>query len=503
MRQLIIGLILLTCATTSFAQTATLSLQQALILGMQHNFDLRISSLDVERADAGIMDEQGRFDVLAELGLGVSRDELPVDSELVTEDLLITDQGSAEAALSKTFATGLETRLSLTGERSDSDALADQLDPAYRTYLVLDFIQPLLKDRGVDINTASLQVAKTRQQQAVLGYLDQAQQLAADIELAYLSLVQADAEYDYAILAHDLAQELLDGNQRKFNAGLVPVTEVNEARSAMAGREENMLLSEQQLTLARNQLLELIAQGDAQLPENWQADLSEVPELQVPDLSEALAIGFAKRPDLQQARLEIENRKVALVYAENQRLPRLDLEASLGVNGLSGEGDDARYDGQWQRSSSRAFAQDGSSWYAGLRFSVPLQNRSAKAQYRDAAAQDKQSLYRLRRAEIAAETMIRSAHTVLGLGSDRLVVAKRYAALAQTTLEQETRRLQEGLSDTFRVLTFQNSLVEAKIREVSARTDYYRAQTRLYQAMGTNLERYNIVAALPREGVAP
>ena len=503
MRQILLGLILLALATPVYAQTATLSLQQALVLGMQYNFDLRISSLDVERADAGIMGEEGRFDVFAELGLGVSRNELPVDSALNPDDRVTTDQGSAEAALSKTFATGLETRLSLLGESNDTDVLADQLDPAYRTYLVLDFSQPLLKDMGVDINTASLQIAKTRQQQATLGYLDQAQQLATEIELAYLNLVQVDEEYRYAILARDLAQELLDGNQRKFNAGLVPVTEVNEARSAMAGRKENMLLSEQQVTLARNQLLDLIAQGDAQLPENWQADLPEVTGQEAPELQDALATGFAKRPDLQQARLEIENRKIALVYADNQRLPRLDLEASLGVNGLSGDGDGANYDGQWHRSASRALDGDGSSWYAGLRFSVPLQNRSAKAKYRDAAAQDKQSLYRLRRAEISAETVIRSAHAVLKLGSERLAVAQRYAALAQTTLDQETRRLQEGLSNTFRVLIFQNSLVDAKIREVSAKTDYYRAQASLYQAMGTNLERYNIVAALPHEGVTP
>jgi outer membrane protein TolC len=503
MRKIVIALILLAFSTTSFAETETLSLQQALALGLQYNFDLQISRLNVERADAGIMGEEGRFDVLAELGLGVSRSELPVASGVIADDLVIADQASAEAALRKTFATGLETRLSLIGESNDSDALADQLDPAYRTYLILDLTQPLLKDMGIDINTTSLQIARTRQQQAALGYLSRAQQLAAEIELTYLDLVQADEEYRYAILARDLAQELLDGNQRKFNAGLIPVTEVNEARSAKAGREENMLLTEQQVTLARNQLLELIEQGEAQLPQSWQADLPEVRDEKSPDLVNALATGLKKRPDLQQARLEIESRKIALVYADNQRLPRLDLEASFGVNGLSGEGDNTKYDGDWHRSASRALEQDGNSWYAGLRFSMPLQNRTAKAQYRDAAAQDKQSIYRLRRAEISAETVIRSAHAVLDLGEGRLEVAKRYADLAQTTLDQETRRLQEGLSNTFRVLIFQNALVDAKIREVAAKTDYYRAQTSLYEAMGTNLERYNIVAALPHEGVAP
>lgn len=160
MQQIIICLLLPACALASFAHAETLSLQQALALGLRYNYDLQISRLDVERADAGIMSEEGRFDILAELGLGVSRDERPVASTAIADDLFSTDQASAEAALSKTFTTGLETRLSLIGESGDADLLADQLEPAYRTYLILDFTQPLLKDLGIDINTTSLQIAK-------------------------------------------------------------------------------------------------------------------------------------------------------------------------------------------------------------------------------------------------------------------------------------------------------------------------------------------------------
>lgn len=182
MQQIIICLLLPACALASFAHAETLSLQQALALGLRYNYDLQISRLDVERADAGIMSEEGRFDILAELGLGVSRDERPVASTAIADNLFSTDQASAEAALSKTFTTGLETRLSLIGESGDADLLADQLEPAYRTYLILDFTQPLLKDLGIDINTTSLQIAKTRQQQVALGYLSEAQQLAAEMD---------------------------------------------------------------------------------------------------------------------------------------------------------------------------------------------------------------------------------------------------------------------------------------------------------------------------------
>ncbi len=504
MRPLLLTLMLCTCWQAPTVQAETLSLKQALTLGMQYNFDLRVTGLDVERADAGILGEEGRFDVTAELGLGVSRSETPAASALITDELLTTKEERAEAALSKLFASGLQTRLSLNGVRSDADILADRLDPAYRTYLLLDFTQPLLKDLGTNINTTSLQLAQTRQQQAALGYLGQAQQLAAEIERAYLNLAQADEEYRYATLARDLAKELLDGNQRKFDAGLVPISEVNEASSAMAGREESMLLVQQQVTLARNHLLELIDHGEAQLPVDWQVELPKLKPTASADLAAALRTGFEQRPDLRQARLEITARKLALVYAKNQRLPRLDLEASLGLNGLAGEGvSGSRYDGDWQNSVNSALDQDGNSWSAGLRFTMPLQNRAAKAQYLDAAAQDKQSLYRLRSDEVSADAEIRAAHALLKLGRERLAVAHRYAALAQTTLDQETRRLQEGLSNTFRVLTFQDALVTARTREVAAQTDYSRAEVALAQAMGTNLERYNIIAALPHQGAKP
>ena len=146
-----------------------------------------------------------------------------------------------------------------------------------------------------------------------------------------------------------------------------------------------------------------------------------------------------------------------------------------------------------------ALAEDGTQWYAGVRFSMPLQNRGARGRYLAAEAEDRQALYALRRAEVAVETAIRSARQACELGEQRLQVAQRYAALADATLEQENRRLREGLSDTFRVLTFQNALVDARIRETAARVDYHKAIATLYRAMGINLERYDIVAALPQQ----
>lgn len=504
-RTMATGLFLLSLSFSTPAWPETLSLQQAVVMGLGHNYALRASALDQESAAAGVLGAQARFDVSVEVAAGTGRSETPLASASMSGAMLSNTTSNAEAVLRKRFPSGLTTRLGLEWTRTDADSLADRLDPAYRTSLTLDLIQPLLKDRGTAVNTADLRMAQARRAQAACSHLAQAQQLVAEIEQAYLSLAQAQEDARAARFAQDLARELLTGNQRKLDAGMIAVSEVSEARAALAGREEAVLQVAQREADALNRLLALIDQDDAPLPPQWQAELPGPGEEPEPPLEEMLASGLAQRPELQQARLEITAREIAVVYTENQRLPRLDLEASLGVNGLSGDddGSDSRYSGGWQEAFGRAAETDGSSWYAGLRFSLPLQNRAARAGWRDALAQARQALYRLYNAESVVDKAIRSAHAMLTLGRTRLEVARRSTELARTSLEQETRRLQEGLSDTFRVLAFQDALVAARLREVSARVDYQRSLANLYQAAGANLARYDIHAALPREGALP
>jgi len=500
---------LLSLALASPAHAAPLPLREALHLGLQHNFDLKAAQLDVSAAEAAVMAREGRFDVILELSGGQSKAEIPTASAFYPGDTLETETVGGELVLAKQFETGLQSRLSLQGARTEgagSDLLADRLDPSYQASMVLDLSQPLLKDFGWGANLADLKIAETRRQQAALAYLGRAEQLVAEIESAYLELLQAEQESGFYTLARDLARELLQGNERKFEAGLIPVTEVNEASSAVAGREESMLLAEQRVVLARNGLADLLLHGAAAAAEgDWEVAFPELPGESAPPLELALATGLRQRPELRRARLETEVRQIELVYAANQRWPRLDLEGSYALNGLAGDdgGSGSPYAGGWNDALDGALAEDGSQWYAGLRLSVPLQNRVARGAYNAAEAADRQALYRLQRAEIAAEQAIRSSWSTLGLGAQRLEVARRYAALAAITLEQENRRLAEGLSDTFRVLTFQNALVTARLREVAAEVDYHKALNSLYRQMGSSLERYAIVAALPQEGVEP
>ncbi|MBE0616826.1 MAG: TolC family protein, partial [Proteobacteria bacterium] len=305
----------------------------------------------------------------------------------------------------------------------------------------------------------------------------------------------------YRVESRRRAEELLTGNREKFAAGVVPVTEVQQAETAVAARDEQVVVAHQLVEEVSTRLLDLleIRRGDAQYGASFVTDPLPPAPKEFPSLEQALTAALAERPDLRARFLDIENRDILLAFARNQTLPRLDLVATLGVNGLSGEerdGASSDYEGNAFESFSRMPDGDGYEWLAGLRFTYPLGNRAAEARLRQGGWEKRRAIYSLKRLEGTVETEVERALVDVRRGLERYRVAERFEALATTTLQQEMERLKEGLSDTFRVLTFQDDLTEARIRKDAALANCQKGLASLYRATGKNLERHGIVAEL-------
>ena len=67
---------------------------------------------------------------------------------------------------------------------------------------------------------------------------------------------------------------------------------------------------------------------------------------------------------------------------------------------------------------------------------------------------------------------------------DRGTADREALAIAQRQLEAEETRMRIGLSTTFQVLEFQETLAEAKSTEVTARAAYAKARIKLTQSEG-------------------
>jgi outer membrane protein TolC len=481
-----------------------LSLQEALFRGLERNFDLQAERLNIPIGREDVTAEAARFDPVADAAVSGTGERTPTAADSFDDAYARRRQYAATAGLSKDFRTGLDARMALETSRLSSNTSAVGLDPEYRTFLFLDFTQPLLRDFGKTVNTTDLRIADQRLQQARFGYLDQAQRLAEAIELAYFELARAHEILRLRIESRELARELLEGNRDKFEAGIVPITEVQEAETAVAARDEQVVFARQQMETAVNRLKDLLEVGHDHPLAAVLLVTESLPgtEQTWPPLETALAVALVERPDLERQRLEIVSRDIRLAFFQNQKLPRLDLEASLGVNGLAGELESpgtrgARANrGDYWHSVDQAASGDGYAWFTGLRFDYPLGNRAAEARYRRAGHEKRQALYALKGLENSVETEVRNALTAVERGYERVQVAERFQQLADITLSQEMERLREGLTDTFRVLDFQDDIIEARVRKANALVDFNQGLTSLFRSMGANLERRGIVHTL-------
>ncbi len=466
-------------------------IRELIKLGIEKNIGLQIEQLNIPISDTEIIQEEAVFDpeAFAATSYSESKSPLAIASFLSTFDNSDEDRLGGEVGLSKNFQSGASASLSLGSERVSDNNITEGLDPRYRTLLLLDLSQPLLRGYGQEVNTTNLQLARNQRQQEALSYLFAAQSVALQVERVSRQLAGQAEVVGLQQEGVDLAEELFKANQRKFDAGVIPISEVQEAETALALRELRLSVAIQQ----RDQFLEdLNRLLDHALEQNFNASsLFQEPakplRLDLPDDSLLYEEARKNRPDLQISQVVIENSALRKEFSANQLKPQLDLRLQAGLNGLSGDkrsGSSSKYSGGWSDSFASTIDQDGHQWSAGLEFSFPLGNRSAKSRYLQAGLIQKQSKYQQRDLESALKTELKLQRLNLVSSIEQVAISERATGLAIKTVDQEQRRMEEGLSDTFRLLFFQNAMIDAKIDRIFSLVQYQLAVAQMNFARG-------------------
>jgi len=475
-----------------------IDLQQAIRLTLQKNFRIRAQTFGPKIAKARLKSAAGVFDPVVEFSY--TRDEnqqelrtLSTDLEVATPvpgepvpELFARRQGNvADSSLAGLTPWGLTYDIGSSVTWDDSN----QRDPdftRYDSFFGIGITQPLLRNFGTGANLAGIRIA--RADRAISGW-----QLRGEVIDVVTECIRVYSELCFAIenlgvemRSRALAAQLVSDNAKRAQIGVMAPLDVLQARADLANREERVLVAARAVGDNENFLKQLITDEiSGLLGLRVAPEVPRLPEVPEVDRGRDFARAFDLRPDYRQALLDIQKRQINVVFTRNQVLPRLDLLASFGLNGIDKDFSSsfARLTGQQERNLA---------WNVGAVFSIPIPNREASGNLEAAKLETARQLVSLKSLEQSILVEADNAAGQIETTARRIKAAQLARQLAQATLEAGQARLASGTTTTFEVLQFQRDLATAEVNELRARADHIIAIAEYARAIGATLEHNRI-----------
>jgi outer membrane protein TolC len=306
------------------------------------------------------------------------------------------------------------------------------------------------------------------------------------------------------------AQDLLERNQRSVEVGTMAPIEIISAEAEVARIEANLLVAEAQILNEEDRLKQILNLR----AEDPQADLIRIEPTDVPEeesfvisLDEALTTALQNRPDLESARLGIQNSEFDVSFQKNQLLPDLSINLGYWSPGVSGTQliyEDPRdpfspiiatIPGGFTDSFKDVFGFEYKNWSLGLTLDIPFNAIFSRAALAQAQINLDTSLLQLKEQELQIYTDIKIAVRNVETAYKTIQALKVARRLSERQLEAVTEKLKVGLSTNFEVLQYQRDLSSAQASELNAVIQYNMALAALDRDMGVSLDRNNVTIA--------
>ena len=304
-----------------------------------------------------------------------------------------------------------------------------------------------------------------------------------------------------------LAQDLDGRNRIQVEVGTLAPIELVQSEATIALRQEDIISAEARLRDSVDELLRLLNLPNAMAEGLDVVPLTEpVTEALDIDLEAAIATARAERPELAAQQLAVQQLEVDAKVARNQTLPRADVTAGYGSQGIAGRGTILGPDGtptvldsDLTDAFSDVVSRESTGWSIGVSFAYPIQNRSARAQKAIADLTLDQGRAQYSQLELQVITEVRSAARAVRTAAQQIESARATRNLQERNLDAEQKRYENGMSDSFRIAEIQNDVTEARSREVTSVTNYSKALVAYRQSIGRLLEENGVTLVGPQD----
>lgn len=495
--------------------TLTLTLNEAIRRALENNNDIEVARNDVRFAETTLRAFQGVYDPVFAYRPGVNysirsqQSSLGGGSEVSTRDI------SGDTSLNKLFSRGGGNySFFFNNNRRTTNSSFNQLNPVYSASAGVTFTQPLWRNRSIDDNRRQIRIQRKRLEQSDADFRRRTIEIIAQVQRAYWDLVFALRDQQNQLANLNLTRESLRRVEAQISAGAVAPLERAEVQTELANRESFVLTATQSISVAENNLKQLILR-DTQAPE-WSAQLTPTDQPSFDstpvNLNDALTEARGNRPELRRLNLQRDINSIDIQYFKNQAQPRIDLEATIATNGLSGTPQapvcapgtpnnvlcvPANLVGGYGQTLRNLTNFDTRDVVVGINIQIPLRNRTARANLAGANIQRTQLEASTRLQEQFIEVEVRNSAQAVETSRQRVISARAARQNAELQLQGEQRLYQVGRSTTFLLFQRENALTNARNLELRAETDYNIALADLQRATSTTLRANNVIVETP------
>jgi outer membrane protein len=542
-----------------------LSLEDAISLGLENNLAIAVERytpwLDEAQLLLAKSGVNGRlvFDPVVTSTISVADSTTPINNPLFAGFTSIgtgTSNGApippslqnhtftANFGYTQGFWTGTQAQVTFNNARTSTNfGTLDLFNPYVQSTMTIELTQPLLNGFGRTVNDRYIIEAKNTVKVGESQFAQQVINTVTQVATDYWELVFARENVKVEQVAVAADQQLYNNNKKQLEIGTMAPLDVITAQSQLATDQQALVQAQTTQLLDETTLLVAVTKdplaGNLNGIEIVPTTPIFNPDVESISLQDAVKEAWQKRPELQQAELNLKNAGVEVKATRNLLLPQLNLFGEYQGAGLAGvftpttttgnfapelttpifapgdvvggiipgasipigfTGEPIPAAGTPIRSGlaedlDRMISASYPTVEGGITLNLPIRNRAAQANNATAQLNEREQEVSLLQTQNTIVLNVRQTMIVLEQDRAAIEAAQEARVYAQQSYDDEVKKLQLGTSTAFTVIQKQQLLTAAEGVELRDRINLIEAELNFNQAMGRTLEVHNITVA--------
>ena len=461
-----------------------ITVKDAILIALENNRSLLVERINTSIRKTYEDQERAVFDPTVEAEVSEQRNDiksLNQSGSYTANSVNDVIQGSI--SLKNYFPTGTFVEIDATTKTTDSDLYNE---PYSSTRLGLSVTQSLLRGFGTGVNLAQLRQSRIETNITQYELRGFSEYLLAQIETTYWDYALSQRQIEIVEESLKIAKQQIADTEEMIKVGTMAEAELAAVQAEVAAQQQGLINAKSTMESTRLQLLRLLNPPGQSF---WNREVNLVhsptlPEIKLDEVETHVAVAVRMRPEMNQAKLDVQKEDLEIVRTKNGLLPQMDLFITLGKTGYA------------DSFSGSVNDIDGDSYdmMAGLNFEYPIFNRDARAQHRRAILQRDQAEMALDNLKQLVELDVRNAYIEVNRTKEQISASTATRKFQEEKLRIETEKFRVGLSTNYFVAQAQRDLLISRISEVQAVVNYLKALVNFYRLEGSLLERRGINA---------